>query len=132
MDNTSTKQQGVGDSLKVQQLLKLLVDNNGSDLHLTVGAPPSIRVNGEISKVKMPALTSKDSKRLIYQVLSEEQRNIFEKKLELDFSFGIKDLARFRGNVFFSKGGVAASFRVIPTKIPDFASLNLPNKPAPY
>jgi len=85
-----------------------------------------MRVNGEVIRVKVAALTPQTSKELVYQVLSEEQKNEFEKTLDLDFSFGIKGLARFRGNVFYSKGGVAAVFRQIPSIVPDFKSLNLP------
>lgn len=124
---TKTKQAGVGENVKIQQLFKLMVDSGGSDLHLTVGSPPGLRVNGEIVRVKIPALNASDAKRLVYQILTEEQKNEFEKNLELDFSFGIKGLARFRANVFYSKGGVAAVFRTIPSIIPDFKSLNLPN-----
>jgi twitching motility protein PilT len=124
---TKTKQVGIGDNVKIQQLFKLMVENGGSDLHLTVGTPPGLRVNGEIVRVKIPALTAPDTKRLIYQILTEEQKNEFEKNLELDFSFGIKGLARFRANVFYSKGGCAAVFRQIPSIIPDFKTLNLPN-----
>lgn len=125
--NTNTQAGGVGESIKIQQLFKLMVENNASDLHLTAGTSPGIRVHGEIIRVKTPPLTGEDTKRLIYQILSEDQKNEFEKKLELDFSFGIKGLARFRANVFNSKGHVAAVFRIIPSIIPDFKSLNLPN-----
>ncbi len=124
---TKTKAVGVGDNVKIQQLLKLMVENGGSDLHLTVGTPPGLRVNGEIVRVKIPALSAADTKRLIYQILTEDQKNEFEKNMELDFSFGIKGLARFRANVFYSKGGCAAVFRQIPSIIPDFKTLNLPN-----
>jgi len=124
---TSTKQ-GLDDSIKIQQLFKVMVDNNASDLHLTVGSPPAIRVSGEIVKVKLPRLSQADTKRLIFQILSEEQKNDFEKNLELDFSFGIKGLARFRSNIFYSKGGMAAVFRQIPSIVPDFESLNMPHK----
>ena len=124
---TKTKQAGVGENVKIQQLFKLMVDSGGSDLHLTVGSPPGLRINGEIVRVKIPALNSSDAKRLVYQILTEEQKNEFEKNLELDFSFGVKGLARFRANVLYSKGGVAAVFRLIPSIIPDFKSLNLPN-----
>ena len=124
---TRTEKAGVGDSLKVQQLFKLMVDSNGSDLHLTVGSPPGLRVSGEVVRVKVPALTGEDTKRLVYQILTEEQRNEFEKNMELDFSFGIKGLARFRANVFNSKGNIAAVFRQIPSVIPDFKALNLPS-----
>jgi len=128
--STSTSKSGTtggNDSLKIQQLFKLLVDQGGSDLHLTPGSAPAMRISGEIVRVKLPALTAADTKRLVYQIMSEEQRNEFEKNLELDFSFGIKGLARFRANVFNSKGSTAAVFRTIPTVIPDFKALNLPN-----
>lgn len=124
---TKTKNGGIGDSVKIQQLFKVLVDSGGSDLHLTVGTSPGIRVSGEIVRIKLPALNNQDTKRLIYQILTDEQKNEFEKNMELDLSFGIKGLARFRCNVFYSKGGVAAVFRTIPTVIPDFKTLNLPN-----
>ena len=120
------KAEGAGE-LKVQQLFKLMIENGASDLHLTTGSPPAIRINGNVVKVKLPALTPADTKRLVYALLSEEQRNEFEKNLELDCSFGIKGLARFRCNVFYSKGGVAAVFRTIPSVIPDFEQLNLPS-----
>jgi twitching motility protein PilT len=113
--------------LKIQQLFKLMVESNASDLHITSGSSPGLRVHGEIVKVKTAPLTGEDTKRLVYQILSEDQKNEFEKKLELDFSFGIKGLARFRANVFNSKGAVAAVFRTIPSIIPDFKQLNLPN-----
>lgn len=125
--NAGTLAGGVGESIKIQQLFKLMVENNASDLHLTAGTSPGIRVHGEIIRVKTPPLSGEDTKRLIYQILSEDQKNEFEKKLELDFSFGIKGLARFRANVFNSKGAVAAVFRIIPSIIPDFKSLGLPN-----
>lgn len=124
---TETSQDTGNDGLKIQQLFKLMVDSNASDLHITSGTSPGLRVHGEMIKVKTIPLSGKDTKRLIYQILSEDQKNEFEKKLELDFSFGIKGLARFRANVFNSKGAVAAVFRIIPSIIPDFKSLNLPN-----
>lgn len=124
---TGTSQNAGNADLKIQQLFKLMVDSNASDLHITSGTSPGIRINGEVTKVKTSPLTGEDTKRLIYQILSEDQKNEFEKKLELDFSFGIKGLARFRANIFNSKGAVAAVFRVIPSIIPDFKQLNLPN-----
>lgn len=127
LSQTSASRVIGNESLKIQQLFKLMVESNASDLHLTIGAPPGLRVHGEVIKVKTQALTGEDTKRLVYQILSEDQKNEFEKKLELDFSFGIKGLARFRANIFNSKGAVAAVFRVIPSIIPDFKSLNLPN-----
>lgn len=124
---TSTRQASAGDTIQVQQLFKLMVDSGASDLHLVIGSPPGLRINGDIVRVKIPALNGKDTKRLIFQILNDDQKNEFEKNLELDLSFGIKGLARFRANVFYSKGGVSGVFRLIPTNIPDFKSLNLPN-----
>jgi twitching motility protein PilT len=123
---TRTKPASGAPELKIQQLFKSMVENNASDLHITNGNSPCIRVNGSITKIKTAALTPDDTKRLIYQILTEEQKNEFEKNMELDFSFGIKGLARFRANVFYSKGAVAAVFRQIPSVIPDFKALNLP------
>lgn len=125
--SAKTKQIDVGENIKIQQLFKLMVDNGSSDLHLTPGSSPGLRINGEVVRVKIPPLTSNDTKRLVYQILTEDQKEDFEKDLELDFSFGIKGLARFRSNIFLSKGGVAAVFRQIPSLIPDFKTLNLPN-----
>jgi twitching motility protein PilT len=127
LSQVGTSQSSNNEGLKIQQLFKLMVDSNASDLHITSGTSPGLRVHGSIIRVKTNPLTAEDTKRLIYQILTEDQKNDFEKKLELDFSFGIKGLARFRGNVFNSKGAVAAVFRVIPSIIPDFKSLNLPN-----
>ncbi|OFZ27183.1 MAG: type IV pili twitching motility protein PilT [Bdellovibrionales bacterium RIFOXYB1_FULL_37_110] len=104
-----------------------MVENGASDLHITAGVAPALRVNGEIVRVKIPPLTPTDTKRIVYQILSEDQKNEFEKNLELDLSFGIKGLARFRSNVFYSKGAIAAAFRLVPTIIPDFKSLKLPS-----
>jgi twitching motility protein PilT len=127
MTQTGTAKELGGENLKIQQLFKLMVDSSASDLHISSGTSPGLRVHGEIVKVKTAPLTGEDTKRLIYQILTEDQKNEFEKRLELDFSFGIKGLARFRANVFNSKGAVAAVFRIIPSIIPDFKSLNLPN-----
>jgi twitching motility protein PilT len=113
--------------VKIQQLFKLMVDNGASDLHLSANSPPAIRVNGSIVKVKIPPLNGEDTKRLIYTILNDAQKREFEKSQELDCSFGIKGLARFRCNVFQSKGSMGAVFRVIPNTIPDFKLLNLPN-----
>ncbi|MBC7539825.1 MAG: type IV pili twitching motility protein PilT, partial [Bacteriovorax sp.] len=87
--HTGTSQNLGNEGLKIQQLFKLMVDSNASDLHITSGTSPGLRVHGEIIKVKTIPLTGEDTKRLIYQILSEDQKNEFEKKLELDFSFGI-------------------------------------------
>ena len=107
-------------------LLKAMVDQNASDLHITVGVPPEYRINGKMVKVKANPLGHKDSKELCYSVMTESQKGKFEKSFELDFSFGIKDLARFRANIFYQRGGVAGVFRRIPVEIPEFDQLGLP------
>ena len=125
---TSTvEQKGIGDDIKVQQLFKVMVENGASDLHLSVNSAPAMRINGEVVRVKVGILTPDDTKRLVYQVLTNDQRSELEKNMELDLSFGIKGLARFRANIFYAKGGISAVFRQIPTVIPDFKSLGLPN-----
>ncbi len=126
-ENTATKGTPTSGVFNIQQLFKVMVDQGASDLHLTVGAPPVLRINGEMIRVKTNPLRSDDTMALIAQVLTVDQKKEFEKNLELDFSFGIKGLARFRANVFHSKGGVSGVFRLIPSLIPDFKSLNLPN-----
>ncbi len=107
-------------------LLKAMVDQDASDLHITVGVPPQFRIQGKMAKVKLDPLTPQDAKDLCFSVLTESQKAEIEKVLELDFSFGIKDLARFRGNLFYQKGFIAGVFRRIPISIPDFNRLNLP------
>ncbi len=122
---TRTKSE-VASNIQIQQLFKVMVDNGASDLHISVGTAPGMRISGEIVRVKIPHLTADDTKRLVYQILTEAQRSELEKNLELDFSFGVKGLARFRANCFYSKGAVAAVFRQIPSQVPEFDSLGLP------
>ncbi|MBY0516195.1 MAG: type IV pilus twitching motility protein PilT [Bacteriovoracaceae bacterium] len=126
-DATRTKvgESGVG-ALQIQQLFKVMVESGASDLHITTGTAPGMRINGDVVRVKVGALTADDTKRLVYQILTEKQKAELEKNLELDFSFGVKGLARFRANVFYSKAAVAAVFRQIPSLIPDFDALGLP------
>jgi len=107
-------------------LLKTMVDQEASDLHIAVGVPPQFRIQGKMVKVKTDALTSQDCKELCYSVLTDAQKTDFERSLEVDFSFGIKDIARFRGNLFFQRGGISGVFRRIPIEIPDFDRLGLP------
>ena len=107
-------------------LLKTMVDQGASDLHVTTGVPPEFRMSGSMVKVKLDPLNGQDTKDLCYSVLTDSQKVEFERNLEIDFSFGIKDLARFRGNLFYQRGNIAGVFRQIPFKIPDFESLKLP------
>jgi twitching motility protein PilT len=108
------------------ELLKTLVDNEGSDLHLTTQTPPQIRVHGKLQVLDLPPLGAADTKTLAYSVLTDAQKKRFEETLELDFSFGIRGVARFRCNVFNQRGAVAAVYRVIPEKIKAFNDLGLP------
>jgi len=113
-------------SLNMHQLLKTMVENGSSDLHLTTGTSPQIRIDGHITPMKMPALLPNDTKQLCYSILTDAQKRKFEEENELDLSFGVKGLARFRGNIFLQRGAVAGVFRLIPYKILTMEELNLP------
>ena len=108
------------------ELLQTLVEVNGSDLHLTTQTPPQIRVHGKLQALDLPPLGPAETKGLAYSVLTDSQKKRFEETLELDFSFGIRGLARFRCNVFNQRGAVAAVYRVIPEQIKGFEELGLP------
>jgi twitching motility protein PilT len=108
------------------ELLKTLVDLNGSDLHITTQTPPQIRVHGKLQVLDLPVLGPAETKTLAYSVLTDAQKKRFEETLELDFSFGIRGVARFRCNVFNQRGSVGAVYRVIPETIKDFSQLGLP------
>ena len=110
----------------LHQLLKAMVEKGASDLHLTTGSPPQLRIDGELVPLKMPPLTPVETKSLCYSILTDAQKHKFEEENELDLSFGVKDLARFRANVFMQRGSVAAAFRTIPFKILSFQDLGLP------
>jgi twitching motility protein PilT len=112
----------------MEDLLNQMVQRGGSDLHLSVGAPPKIRVDGRLLDTDFEALTPELSKKLIYSVLGPDQVAKFEKNLELDFSFGVNNLGRFRTNAFLQRGTVAAVLRVIPYEVYDFEALGLPVK----
>lgn len=104
-----------------------MVEKNASDLHVTTGTPPQLRVDGRLTPVNMPQLTASDTKRLCYSVLTENQRRTFEEENELDLSFGVKGLSRFRANIYKQRGAVAGAFRIIPFKTFSFQELGLPN-----
>jgi twitching motility protein PilT len=108
------------------ELLKTTVDMSGSDLHLTTATPPQVRVHGKLERLPMPELSPADTKQLAYSVLTDAQKKRFEESLELDFSFGIKGMARFRCNMFNQRGAVAAVYRLIPERIRTFDELGLP------
>ncbi len=108
------------------QLLQTMIEKGASDLHITTGTPPQIRVNGELVPMNLPQLTPPETKQLVYSVLTDAQKHKFEEENELDFSFGLKGLSRFRANVFMQRGAVASAIRTIPFKIMTFDELGLP------
>jgi twitching motility protein PilT len=117
---------GAAGGRSLQDLLRLVSERGGTDLHITVDSPPIMRINGELRPLPFPPLAAGDTKRLCYAVLTENQRHRFEEALELDFSFGIRGLCRFRGNLFRQKGAVAAAFRTVPYAAKSLSELGLP------
>ena len=114
-------------AVTLHQLLKTLVERGGSDLHITTNSPPMIRVDGDLIPLDYPPLTVPETKQLAYSILTDVQKHRFEEQLELDLSFGVKGLARFRGNCFLQRGAVSAVFRQIPYEILGFRELGVPN-----
>ena len=112
--------------ITLSELLKKMIELGGSDLHITTNSAPRVRVHGKLKPMDMAPLTAADTKALAYSVLTDAQKHRFEENLELDFSFGLKNLARFRGNVFNQRGAVGAVFRTIPWEIKGFDALGLP------
>jgi twitching motility protein PilT len=108
------------------ELLKTTVEMDGSDLHITTNTPPQVRVHGKLQRLPMPDLSAADTKQLIYSVLTDAQKKRFEETMELDFSFGVRGVGRFRCNVFSQRGAVAAVYRVIIENIRGFKELALP------
>ncbi|MEE8201783.1 MAG: type IV pilus twitching motility protein PilT [Candidatus Acidoferrales bacterium] len=112
--------------LNLSEMLKKMLEMGGSDLHLTTNSPPRIRVDGKLRPLEMPPLAPSETKQLAYSVLTDTQKHRFEEHWELDFSFGIKGLARFRANIFLQRGAVASVYRTIPWQIKGFDELALP------
>jgi twitching motility protein PilT len=110
----------------INDLLALIVEKEGSDLHLTVGSPPMMRLKGRLWPTDLPVLLPKDTRRLVFEFLNNEQRERYERDLELDISYEIHGLARFRCNVFMTRLGMGGVFRVIPTRIKTLAELKVP------
>ena len=122
-------------NVSIHQLLKFMVENEGTDLHITVGSLPMMRVHGHLTPINIQgegadkepqALNASQTKQICYSILTDQQKHIFEETLELDLSFGIKGLSRFRANIFSQRGAVAGAFRTIPYEIRDFKELGLP------
>ncbi|MBA3240273.1 MAG: type IV pilus twitching motility protein PilT, partial [Acidobacteria bacterium] len=122
-----TGQETTQEPLSLSDLLKRLVELGGSDLHLTTNTPPQVRVDGHLRPLEeVRTLNSSDTKALAYSVLTDAQKHRFEEALELDFSFGVRGLSRFRANLFNQRGAVGAVFRAIPYEIKSFDTLGLP------
>jgi twitching motility protein PilT len=112
--------------INLHQLLKAMIEKGASDMHITTGTPPLLRVDGNVVPLKLPPLGPVETKQICFSVLTEEQKAHFEKTNELDLSFGVKGLSRFRANIYMQRGAVAGAFRTIPFKILSFDELGLP------
>ncbi|MBA4371937.1 MAG: type IV pili twitching motility protein PilT [Thermodesulfovibrio sp.] len=110
----------------IYDLLKIMIEKGASDLHITTGSPPRMRVDGKLIPIDSPPLNPPDTKALCYSILTDAQKHKFEENNELDLSFGVKGLSRFRGNIFMQRGAVAGAFRTIPFEIKTFQDLGLP------
>jgi twitching motility protein PilT len=113
--------------MDVSELLAFTVKNNASDLHVSAGEPPMIRIHGDMTRIKMPPLDERTVQAMIYDIMNDTQRKMFEEHLELDFSFALGDIARFRVNVFKQNRGISAVFRVIPTEVFTLEQLKCPD-----
>lgn len=111
--------------IELQQLLEMVIEKRASDLHITTGAPPEFRIDGKLTTFDSTVLTATDTKRICYSVLTDAQRHKFEEDWELDFSFGVKGLSRFRGNTYMQRGAVAGAFRAISFDILNFSELGV-------
>ena len=112
--------------ITLRELLEEVVKRGASDLHLTVGTPPQMRVDGNLVRTQHEVLTAEMTLKLAYSIMNEKQRKKFEEKNELDLSFGIEQLSRFRCNVFMQRGNIAVAIRQIPYMIRTFEELGLP------
>ena len=110
----------------MHQLLKAMIEKGASDLHISTGTAPQIRIDGQMVVLNTPPMSPAETKQLCYSVLTDAQKRQFEEENELDLSFGVKGLSRFRGNLFLQRGAVAGAFRAIPFEIRSFEELGLP------
>ncbi|MCX5705160.1 MAG: type IV pilus twitching motility protein PilT [Candidatus Omnitrophica bacterium] len=112
--------------MEIRELLLLCIEKAASDLHVTDNEPPVLRIDGKLNRTNFPALNRQDLKRMIYGVLTDQQKEMFERQLELDFSLALPGLDRFRVNVHLQKGTVEAAFRRVPLEIPTIQELGMP------
>ncbi len=113
--------------MDVSELLAFTVKNGASDLHVSSGEPPMIRIHGDMTRIKMPELGDREVQAMVYDIMNDTQRKMFEEHLELDFSFALGDIARFRVNCFNQNRGMSAVFRVIPTEVFTLEQLKCPD-----
>ncbi len=125
-DRMTSRNQQSTYTASADQLLRATVELGGSDLHLTVGVPPLARINGELTALDFPIIYPRDIKALLYSVLDQQQLQRLQEHWELDFSYSVSGVARFRGNIMFQRSSMSAVFRVVPFDIPDFHKLGLP------
>lgn len=111
----------------LRQLLEILVQKKGSDLHICAGSPPILRVDGEILRLDYPPFTPKMTKEIAYSAMNEYQKSVFEKKLSIDLSISIKGLSRFRVNIYYQRGAISCAFRSVPFRILTFEEAGLPH-----
>ena len=112
--------------MDITELLDFSVKHNASDLHLSAGVPPMVRIDGDVRKLGIPAFTHQEVHRLVFEIMNDAQRSEFEEKLEVDFSFELHNVGRFRVNAFNQSRGCAAVFRTIPSSIPTLEALEAP------
>lgn len=112
--------------MELLDLLKEIIEMGASDLHITVGSPPQFRLDGRLRESNYPCLTESETERLCFSILDESQKKKFQRHKELDFSFGIQGISRFRGNIYMQRGTIAGAFRTIPFQVPGFKELGLP------
>jgi len=112
--------------VSMQELLSQMYEKGASDLHITTGIPPTVRVDGTLVQLPFEPLSPQDTKRLCYSIITEAQKQRFEEELELDLSFGVKGLSRFRANIYMQRGACAGAFRTIPFRVRPFEDLGLP------
>jgi twitching motility protein PilT len=112
--------------VSLRDLLETMIKRGASDLHLTVGTPPQLRIDGKLTPMPFDPLNAEDTKKLSYSIMNEKQRKNFEERGELDLSFGVENLSRFRANIFTQRGNIAAAIRQIPFEIKTFQQLGLP------
>jgi twitching motility protein PilT len=112
--------------LSIQSFLEYVVQRGATDLHISSESPPLMRIDGQLTPLPVPPLSANEAKNLCYSLLTDSQRHRFEEENELDFSFGIRGLSRFRGNLFLQKGAVGGAFRLIPYEVRGLADLGLP------